>query len=289
MKTIHIYRSMLVLPLAFIILLSSCAKNENSSQQGNTATVQLVLTDAPANYDAVLIHIKEVRINVGNTEADGVPEGSAKGQWISYPLSNNFNNPVNLLDLRNGDYMYMGDPIALPPGKISQIRLILADEGNAVVIGNTPYELKTPSAQQSGLKINFHQTLSADGIYKIWLDFDAARSIVAKGNGGYNLKPVIKAFAESTSFGAIKGVVLPEEAGATVYLMQGNDTLATAIPETANSLYGMGFFRFTNINPGIYQLSINANDITMYKDSTVSSANVIAGMTTALDTIYLHK
>lgn len=48
-----------------------------------------------------------------------------------------------------------------------------------------------------------------DGIeYKLWLDFDAGRSVVEIGNGNYILKPVIRIYSEATS-GAIKGSVLP--------------------------------------------------------------------------------
>lgn len=281
-------RSLLLLSAAGMLIFASCSKNESSSNKGD-AKVQLVLTDAPANYDAVYVNIKEVKINVGTPEADGVAEGSASGQWVNYPLKSDFNHRINLLDLRNGDYMYMGEPMSLPAGKITQIRLVLQESGNAVVVDGVEHPLTTPSAQQSGLKINFNQTLSPDGIYKIWLDFDAARSVVARGNGDYNLKPVIKAMLEAATFGAISGIVLPSEAKTTVYLKQGTDTIAVAIPEIAGSPLGEGFFKFTNLNAGTYSLSLNADDATMYKDSTIATSVVKAGKITPLGTSTLHK
>lgn len=256
-------KSLIILCAAGIMALSSCSKNDSSNTPSNgNAKVQLILTDAPAPYDAVNVKIKEVRLNMGaeNTE----------DKWITYPINSNLAKPVNLLDLRNGDYMYMGEPFSLPAGNISQIRLILEDNGNDVVINGTTHELTTPSAQQSGLKVKFNQTLQPDGIYKIWLDFDAARSIVKAGNSGkYILKPVMYAKLEAATFGAIKGFVLPATAGTTLYLLRGADTIASALPEVAGSALGLGYYKFINLDAGTYNLSYNAVDTTGYKDLIV--------------------
>ncbi|MGJ7033764.1 DUF4382 domain-containing protein [Niabella hirudinis] len=275
----------LFLPMAVagILALASCSKNDSNSNQPSDgqARVQFVLTDAPAAYDAVNISIKEVQLNMGT-------EGS-ETHWVNYPLSSSLAQPVNLLDLRNGDYMYMGEPLSLPPGSISQIRLILND-GNTVVVNGETHPLSTPSAQQSGLKIKFNQTLEPDGIYKIWLDFDASRSIVKAGNSGkYNLKPVLYAKLEAATFGAIKGFVLPSEAGTTIYLLKGADTVASALPEKTGSQYGEGYYKFVNLDAGSYNLSFNAVDSTNFKDSTVNNVVVAAGKTTDQPKVILHQ
>ena len=281
-------QSLFLFAAAGMLAFASCTKNESPSTQGD-AKVQLVLTDAPAEYDAVYVNIKEVKINVGNPETDGVPDGSSGGQWVNYPLSTDLDHRINLLDLRNGDFMYMGEPMSLPAGKITQIRMILEETGNAVVVKGVEQPLTTPSAQQSGLKINFHQTLAPDGIYKIWLDFDAGRSVVKAGNSGkYLLKPVIKAKLESADFGAIRGIVLPADAKTTVYLLQGADTVATAIPETGLPL-GIGFYKFPQVNAGTYNVSLNAVDSTNYIDSTITGVVVTAGQIKDLGTSTLHK
>ncbi len=267
-----------------IFTLASCSKSDDNGGNGN-AQIQFVLTDGPGDYDAVYVNIKEVLINVGQAE----PGGSSNGTWVSYPLRPGFDRNVNLLELRNGKFTYMGEPLALPAGDISQLRLVLEETGNKVVVDGVEHDLTTPSAQQSGLKINFHQTLEPGNIYRIWLDFDAGKSVVATGSGKYNLKPVIRAFVENADFGSISGIVLPAEAGATVYLVKNADTLATAIPEVAGSTLGLGFFKFANVEAGSnYTLRFAPSDSTLFIPVTMPGIVVENGKITSITTTTLQ-
>ncbi|WP_008583952.1 DUF4382 domain-containing protein [Niabella soli] len=275
-------RTFIILTTVTALLFASCSKNSSNSD-GNpngASKVQFVLTDAPAPYDAVNINIKEINIIMNGKSGDSV---------VNYPLAPQLTGPVNLLTLKNGGSMYMGDPFSLPAGSISQIRLVLGD-GNTIVTGGVTHDLTTPSAQESGLKINFHQTLEPNGIYKIWLDFDVARSIVKAGNSGkYLLKPVIRANTEAATFGAIRGTVLPSVAGTTVYLLNGADTIGSTLPEKAGSTFGEGYYKFINLAPGTYSLSFNATDSTKYMDSTVNNIAVTSGTVTNVTTVTLHQ
>jgi len=47
----------------------------------------------------------------------------------------------------------------IPSGMLSQIRLILG-ENNSVMVDSIVYDIKTPSAQESGLKLNVHQDIT---------------------------------------------------------------------------------------------------------------------------------
>jgi hypothetical protein len=60
------------------------------------------------------------------------------------------------------------------------------------MVDSVMHQLDTSSAENSGLKFDFKITFLKNKKYEIILDFDAASSIVEKGNGGYSLKPVIK-------------------------------------------------------------------------------------------------
>lgn len=164
------------------------------------AKLRIILTDAPANYQEVLIDIQEVRVH---SAADG-----EEGGWRT--LSDINAGVYNLLDFTNGVDTLIAEE-EMPFGTISQIRLMLG-ENNRIKKGGEYYVIKTPSAQQSGLKLKVHADLNRGVTYHLWLDFDAGRSIVEKGNGSYSLKPVIRVFTEATS-GAIKGFVAPLEAG----------------------------------------------------------------------------
>jgi hypothetical protein len=244
--------------LITFLLLTGAAFTICSCNKNKQAKLTVYLTDDPANYDEVNIDIQEVLINVSN---DGE-------NWKSLPIKAGV---YNLLDFRNGLDTVLGT-IELPAGKVSQIRMVLGSN-NTVKVGTNVYDLTTPSAQQSGLKFNVQVELTEGINYKLWIDFDAGRSIVKAGNSGkYILKPVIKTFTEATS-GAIKGIILPEAAQAWVYAINGTDTVASGKPETIT-----GFFLLRGIAPGTYKVAIDATN--NYKDSTINNVIVTLGNVT---------
>ena len=147
-----------------------------SSTNSGYSSYGLYLTDAPGNY-------QEVNVNI-----IGAKEGSDSLGWRQLNIIPGI---YNLLALSNGiDTLLTNDTV--PPGQISQIRLILADTGNTVEVDSVFYPLKTPSAQQSGLKINVHATLLPNIHYIVLLDFDAGKSVIETGKNTFILKPVIK-------------------------------------------------------------------------------------------------
>lgn len=168
-----------------ILMVSSCNKETDSSH------LSIRMTDATANYGAVMVDIQGVEVIVNGG---------------SLVLLNTETGIYNLLDYSNGlnTIIATGD---LKEGTVSQIRLILGTN-NTVTIDNVVYPLSTPSAMQSGLKLQIHQTLMAGVSYNILLDFDAHQSIVLKGNGDYQLKPVIRTI-ETAMSGSIRGSITP--------------------------------------------------------------------------------
>jgi len=165
----------------------------------------------------------------------------------------------------------------LDSGRIEQIRLILGPN-NYVIINGQSYKLETPSAEQSGLKINLHQDVSAGLLYKLLLDFDAARSIVKTGNGKYILKPVIRATMQAQG-GSIKGYVLPNTFNTSVFAMQGPDTIAGTI--TANGSYWI-----KGLTGGSYTLGFRPSDTT-YKPQSKTGIVVTNTIITTVDTVRL--
>jgi hypothetical protein len=166
MKTKHLLLIAAIFALPFIY---SCKK------EIKTSPVQIYLTDNPANYDSVIIHIKGVEVNV-------LHDTSA---WISI---NTKDTIVNLLDLQNGITVLLADDV-VPQGVLKEVRFILGD-GNYVVVSGTPYPMQTPSAETSGLKIKIDKNLN-EVFNAFILDFDATQSIIPE-NGGYKLEPVIR-------------------------------------------------------------------------------------------------
>ncbi len=184
----------------------------------------------------------------------------------------------NLLEFVNGkDTLLVDDET--PAGYISQIRLILG-ENNSVMIDNILYDLKTPSAQQSGLKLNVHYEVLPGESYAYIIDFVVEKSIVETGNGKFILKPVIRVYTESIT-GSIQGVVSPIEARPSIMAIGEKDT-STTYTDTLS-----GKFMIRGLSEGSYNLEIQPID--GFSDTTLSDVLVVNGQTTILDSIMIKN
>jgi hypothetical protein len=247
------------------IFLFSCKNDDNGVA---SYPYQVRLTDAPGDYDAVNIDVKSVEVHTAGNANDN------DNGWTT--LATNART-YDLVRLTNGKDTLLANT-TLPYGKVSQMRLILGDN-NTVTQDGTTYPLKTPSGQQSGLKIQVNQTLTEGVTYVVTLDFDASRSIVEKGNGDFSLKPVIRAFTTATS-GAIKGNVTPSTTSANVYAIMGTDTFGTITNSTGNFLIG-------GLPAGTYTVLFDVPS--MNNKQITKSANVVIGSSTDMGTIDLNQ
>lgn len=177
--------------LILSIMMIGLVMNSCSDDNAKSYPVAIKMTDAPGPYDAVFVDVQGVEITGGGGET--VVLNAKKGIY-------------DLLLLSNGATTLIATD-TLETSKISQIRLILGSRNSVVVNGNS-YPLSTPSAEQSGLKLQVKETLQQGILYEILLDFDANKSIVETGNGSYKLKPVIRTIQTAVS-GTIKGKISP--------------------------------------------------------------------------------
>jgi hypothetical protein len=259
----------------FFIIPSFTGCNKIDDIDNNDITkIQFRLTDAPGNFQEVNIDIQAVQVIINDSIID-----LATNQGI-----------YNLLEFVNGkDTLLVSDEI--PSGMLSQIRLILG-ENNSVMVDSVVYDLKTPSAQQSGLKLNVNQEITPGTSYAYTIDFDAAKSIhkTGKGSSKYMLKPVIRVFAEAVTpaTGSIAGVVQPAEAWPLILAIGPEDDSLTTSSDTS------GQFLFQGLTAGYYDLEFQPDTIwgdstyTVFADTTLFDIEVIGGQTTILDTLWLH-
>ncbi|MBK3516349.1 DUF4382 domain-containing protein [Carboxylicivirga marina] len=247
--------------LCFLFVFVGC----NDDDDDKMSSIEVRLTDSPAEYEKVLIDVEEVRINASSDD---------EGGWQTLSTEDGI---YDLLEFTNGnDTLLAGED--LPVGQISQMRLILGDDNSLVKEGST-YPLETPSAQQSGLKFNINAELVEGVNYKIWIDFDAGRSIVEKGNGTYSLKPVIRTFTEATS-GSIKGIINPVNVRSYIAAISAaNDTIGT-FNDTIS-----GEFLLRGIEAGNYEVEIEPGSD--YEEQEFEGVSVILGEVTDLGTITL--
>ena len=259
------------LAIYFILIAIISACSEPSSTVGEeklqNAVLSIRLTDAPANVDEVWIDIKQVRYHL---DSDGQE---------SWRTINNFAGGVyNLLEFTNGiDTLLFEEE--MPSGKLSQIRLILGGN-NRVKVEGEYFNLQTPSAQSSGLKLNVHEDIEPGVDINLWVDFDAGRSIIKNGKKSYSLKPVVRVFSEATS-GAIAGTILPPDAHAYVaaYASQG-DTLGTYADTIS------GEFLIRGMPQGSYNLLISAT-VGNFADSVIGPIVVSLGKAQTIDPVAL--
>jgi hypothetical protein len=131
--------------------------------------------------------IQAVNIDIQQLSYHASGDSSMNAGWIELPTTPGI---YNLMDYVAEDTLIAFDTLEAVQ-TISQIRILLGDS-NTVMIDSVLYPLATPSAQQSGLKVQVHTQMVPDSSYVIMLDFDPEQSIKQTGNGKYILKPVIQ-------------------------------------------------------------------------------------------------
>lgn len=250
MKKIFLIASLIV----FGITMNSC----NSDSTSSTYAYNVRMTDAPGPYEEVNIDLQAVEVT-GND-----------GQTV---LLNTTAGIYNLLEFSNGLSTLIAKS-ELNDAKVSQIRLVLGSK-NTVVVGGVTYPLSTPSAEQSGLKLQVNQTLVADIQNEILLDFDANASIVETGNGTYKLKPVVRTIVTAIS-GNIKGSITPVGTLAVV--------TATSVDATvySSSVNEFGQFQISGLLAGSYTFTVTPSSplqaVTQFNVVVVAGANTNLGI-----------
>jgi Domain of unknown function (DUF4382) len=234
-------------------LIAACGGGGSSDGIG---TLRLALTDAPAcGYDNVWVTVEKVRVHRSDSA------GENDSGWSEVVLASP--QRIDLLEYTNGNVLPLGET-QLPAGTYTQMRLVLAANGNAAPYANaiqpsgggSENKLDTPSGQQSGLKFNVNMTVPADQVASFVLDFDACRSVVRAGNSGKHLlKPVIRVIPVLSDAGQrIVGHVDPSLANTDtlVSAQQGGEVVKSTPPDAT------GRFVLYPVPVGTYDLVITA-------------------------------
>lgn len=248
-------RMRVALAAALMLLLAACGGGGGGGGGGDSGsgTLRVALTDNPAcGYDEVVVTVNEVRVHTADAP-DNDPG------WRSIPVSPP--RTVNLLDYTNGALLDLGQTL-VPAGTYTRLRLVLAAntgtlaDRNWIVLSSAPgvkVPLKTPSGQQSGLKVQTSLAVQANGLTDVVIDFDACKSVVMAGNSGqYLLKPVLRTLprVETGVIGELS--IATATAGASVSLQQGGEVRRATVAD-AN-----GLFKLQPVEPGEYTLVVTA-------------------------------
>ena len=263
-----------------------------------TGTLQVGLTDKQSDEFAnVFVAIKEVRV---------VPAGleEAADNDARLPVVVTYATPhvVDILTLRFQQEI-LGS-IQLAAGSYNQVRLILAPNPagqgtpvNYIILKSdlqTKIPLKSPSGQQSGLKVLGKFEVKTGVINAILLDFDPNTAIVARGNDDFNLKPtgirlIQSSGPLSSNFGSLSGTVVAtfkDWSSATVSVVpQAGVTPIASGTIFSNFTSGRWQGPFSAFAPaGAYRVHVQAKGFAHYS----SPVQTVIGLSdTSLGQIYL--
>lgn len=262
-------KSFFLVIIAFVFI--GCNNDSGTSSTQGTSKISIKLMDDPGDYDNVFIEIVDVKVKVND-------ESENENGWQSLEAINT--GIYDLLELTGGLNVLLVDDYEIPSGMLNQIRLILGEDNTIVIDGET-FPLRTPSAQQSGLKIKVNETLEADYGYTFLLDFDVDESIVMAGNSGnISLKPVIRASVEATS-GAISGSITPAEIQSEISATNGTDTVSAFTNDEGN-------FVLVGLAEGAYTITVTPDAASGLASQSIDNVVVNVGETTDLGIIALE-
>lgn len=257
--------------LLFFLVLSGTLLSCSGPDESPKALVNILLVDAPAQWDSVIVEIEGV-------ELDFVPSGrEGEIQKIFLPYESG-DKEVDISQLVAG--------VALPLarnemrlGVIAGITLRLGVE-NSLYLDKVRYPLDLP-----GGNTDYSQPLNVDlqsGLsYDLILDFDLEKSVTMTGSDpkSFDFKPTISAFA-GIGRGDLSGTIGPADLSPAIYAINQTGSVST---HTSSA----GSFSF-RLDPGNYTVLIDPKDGS-YEADTVYNVRVETGKNTALERIILVK
>lgn len=258
-------------------LLTACGGGGTGA--GGQGTLQVSLTDAPScGYDQVNVTVSKVRVHQSSNANEN------DSGWQDIVL--NPARKINLLTLSNGVLDELGKT-SLSAGHYTQLRLVLTTNGstapfaNSVVTEGTTAEvaLDTPSAIQSGIKLIHQFDVAANTQVDLVLDFDACKSIVAKGNGGFSLKPVISVIPKVVS-GSISGFVAAGLSKPIVSAQENGVVVKSTVPDATTGAFTLSPLMPSSSSAG-YVVVVTADSSA---SAAISGVPVTAGTATQVST-----
>ncbi|NMH88870.1 DUF4382 domain-containing protein [Flavivirga sp. Y03] len=237
------------------------------------------MVDESGDFEEVNIEVVDVMIKMDNNH-------DSENEWISL---NSNQKIINLLDLTGGVHEVLVDKFPIPTGTLKQIRLVLGDHNTIVVknnldVGET-HDLKTPSAQQSGLKLKVDTVIEEGFTYDFVIDFDVDKSVIIAGkSGNINLKPVMRV-TTAVSSGIIEGTVLPSDEPVVASVINTKETPGTEDDEVISAYTNYtGDFALWGVPTRTYEVILTPIDSnSKYKVTTIADVEVTNGEITVIE------
>jgi len=170
------FRTVLAVSLVVVAAGLTQACSEGPEGPGRLS-VSLAAASAPASVEGIWVEVTAVLAH---------QEGSGWFTVSEAPVR------VNLLALQ--DHAEDLGLVTLPAGRVTQLRLVVAEEGNVVVQGGVELPLTVPSGYESGIKILGPWGVESCAETAVALELDGEQSIQyhPTGAGEWILRPVIR-------------------------------------------------------------------------------------------------
>lgn len=257
-----------------ILLFSACEKEPQvNSQESQHGSMDVKMTDAPANFDALLLAV---------SKAEVYQEG--KG-WIALNANG---EAFNVLELNNGKTKKIASSTTLEAGVYSRLRLEFKNE----VYLTTMASIGLFGTQAAGtfalnwqgstsVEIEIDEQLAAGGHGEVVIDFDAAKSIVQDA-GNHYIRPVIRYVKDFDT--GMDGQI--EGSAQAIVIVDNGELEASAMVATN------GAFKIQGLKNGSYEVTIDylaeVNGEMEYKQKKINGVMVADGQITHLGMISLQ-
>ncbi len=200
----------ILVPILVIMIMSACSPGGSNVDPIPTPTkgkIELKLTDDPGAFAYFKIDLIGVEYNESN-------DPNITTGWVNIPLQNP--GIIDIIQFSNGREMPLGSLEALPV-TVNQLRLKLGTR-NSFSIWSGPvggpsafFDMAVHPSIANGLVVPCRVNVTAGGVNRLYLDFDASRSRVQIASTTWLLLPSVRVFEAGLS-SAIEGSVIPKEA-----------------------------------------------------------------------------
>jgi len=193
-------RTLSILGLTALLGLAVSACDTSGADTGS-ASLTVRMTDAPFPFDLA----SEANVTITRIELVADEDTSSTGDSTGVDAANRIvlfdGEPflLNLLDLRDGVDTTLVKDLSIPAdGSYRQLRFFVGEDATVVFTDGREFDLKLPSAQQSGIKVMLPAFEAEGDDVDVLIDFDVEKSFVVRGNidsanfNGFLFKPVLE-------------------------------------------------------------------------------------------------
>lgn len=256
-----------LLLLIFPLIILSCKEFDDSPK----ALVNILLIDAPAQWDSVIVEIQGV-------ELEFVPngrEGEVQRIFLPYEPADKL---IDISQLVGGTSL----PVArseMQLGVITGMTLRLGPE-NALYLNEDRYGLALPEGKTDyflPISVDLEQGIS----YDLIIDFDLEKSIQVTDPDPLTLdfNPILSAFS-GIGRGDLTGTTSPTSLRPVIFAVNEDESVSTHTNSSGNFLF--------RLEPGSYDVFIDPKD-SRYNADTVRGVIIESGKATPLERITLTR